>query len=221
MRIKKDEDSKKIDNSIALLKKKEDECCAIRNEKNHLQTKLNDVIKENNSMKKTIANVKDNMTLINEKEDEVSGLKSQIDKMRREAINSEKIRKEQCTDTTLTDYYNDALNEYLLHVESLNCRLRNQVINLQRERRTVQKALVRTQQRCDYYYGRLTKLESDNRNLRYSDKLGKRTLDYKSSVSHTHHTTSNYDKERIYDGSNKRRNLIQGDNQKKKMVDLM
>ena len=216
LRIKKDEDSKKIDNSIALLKKKEDECCAIITEKNHLQTKLKDVIKENNSMKKTIANVKDNMTLINEKEDEVSGLKSQIDKMRREAIISEKIRKEQDTDTTLTDYYNDALNEYLLHVESLNCRLRNQVINLQRERRTVQKALVTTQQRCDYYKGRLTNLESDNRNLRYSDKLGKRTLDYKSSVSHTHHTTSNYDKERIYDGSNKRRNLIQGDNQKKK-----
>merc|ERR1711884_765988 len=104
----------------------------------------------------------------------------------------------------------------LLHVESLNCRLRNQVKNLQHERRTVQKALVTTEKRCNYYQGRLTKLESDNRNLRYSDKLGKRTLDYKSSVSHTHHTTSNYDKERIYDGSNKRRNLIQGDNQKKK-----
>ena len=215
-RIQKDEDSKKIDNSIALLKKKEDECCAIRTEKNHLQTKLNDVMNENNTMKKTIANVKDNMTLINEKEDEVSGLKSQIDKMRREAINSEKIRKEQCTDTTLTDYYNDALNEYLLHVESLNCRLRNQVKNLQRERRTVERALVSTEKRCNYYERRLKTLETDNRNLLLTATLGNRTLDYKSSVSHTHHTTSNYDKERIYDGSNKRRNLIQGDNQKKK-----
>ena len=180
--IKKDEDSKKIDNSKALLKKKEDECCGIRTEKNHLQTKLNDVIKENNSMKKTIANVKDNMTLINEKENEVSGLKSQIDKMRREAIISEKIRKEQDTDTTLTDYYNDALNEYLLHVESINCRLRNQVINLQRERRTVEKALVSTQQRCNYYERRLKTLETDNRNLLLTATLGNRTLDYKSRV---------------------------------------
>ena len=59
-------------------------------------------------------------------------------------------------------------------------------------------------------------METENRNLRVLGKLGNRTLDYKSSVSHTHHTTSNYDKERIYDGSNKRRSLIQGDNQKKK-----
>ena len=58
--------------------------------------------------------------------------------MRKEAILSEKIRKEQDTDTTLTDYYNDALNEYLLHVESLNCRLRNQVKNLHDDRRAVE-----------------------------------------------------------------------------------
>ena len=136
--------------------------------------------------------------------------------MRKEALASEKVRKEQDRDTILIDYYNDALNEYLLHVESLNCRLRNQVKNLQHERRAVKRALVSTEKRCDYYEGRLTNMETENRNLRYFSKLGNRILDYKSSVSHTHHTTSNYDKERIYDGSNKRRNLIQGDNQKKK-----
>ena len=87
--------------------------------------------------------------------------------------------------------------------------------NLQHERRTVERALVSTEKRCNYYQGRLTNMETDNRNLRYFHKLGKRTLDYKSSLSHTHHTTSNYDKERIDDSSNKRRSLIQGDNQKK------
>ena len=52
LRINKDEHNKKIDSSIAVLKKKEDECSAIRTEKNDLQTKLNNVVKENNSMKK-------------------------------------------------------------------------------------------------------------------------------------------------------------------------
>ena len=155
------------------------------------------------------------MNSINEKEEEVSILKSKISTMRKEALASEKIRKEQDRDTILIDYYNDALNEYLLHVESLNCRLRNQVKNLQHERRAVERALVSTENRCNYYQGRLTNMETENRNLRYFDKLGNRTLDYKSSVSHTHHTTSNYHKERIDDSSNKRRSLIQGDNKKK------
>ena len=136
--------------------------------------------------------------------------------MRKEALVSEKNCKEQDTDTTLTDYYNDALSAHLLHVESLNCRLRKKVKNLQDERRGVQRDLVSTEKRCNYYQKRLKTLETENRNLLLTATLGNRTLDYKSSVSHTHHTTSNYDKERIYDGSNKRRNLIQGDNQKKK-----
>ena len=41
-------------------------------------------------MKKTIAQVKDNINLINDKEEEVSALKLQINEMRKEAIVAEK-----------------------------------------------------------------------------------------------------------------------------------
>ena len=210
-----DEIQKDYTKTQLVAKKNEDACFVIRNEKKDLETKFNNVVKENDEIKQKIARVKDNMNSINEKEKEVSLLKSQISTMRKEALASEKIRKEQDTETTLTDYYNDALNEYLLHVESLNCRLRNQVKNLQHDRRAVERDLVLTKKRCDYYQRRITTMESENRNLLYMGKLGNCTLDYKSSVSHTHHTTSNYQKERIDDSNNKRRSLIQGHNKKK------
>ena len=60
------------------------------------------------------AQVKDNINLINDKEEEVSALKLQINKMRKDTIHAERIRKEQDKDTIMTDHYNDALSEYLL-----------------------------------------------------------------------------------------------------------
>ena len=136
--------------------------------------------------------------------------------MRKEALLSEKIRKEQDTDTTLTDYYNDALSAHLLHVESLNCRLRKKVKNLQDERRGVERDLVSTEKRCNYYQKRLKTLETENRNLLLTATLGNRNLDYKTSVCHSHHRTSNYHNERINDSSKKRRSSIQEDTTNKK-----
>ena len=148
------------------------------------------MVEENESMKKTLAQVKDNIELIHEKEKEVSALKVQIDQMRKEALVSEKIRKKQDTDTTLTDYYNDVLNEHLLHVESSNCMLRQQVQHLQAERRRVKKQLVKTDERNQYFAKRLKIMETQERNFLLNSKRGSRTLEYKSTAILTNDRTS-------------------------------
>ena len=91
-KIKLDEIHKTYTNTKSIAKQHEDECFVIRNEKKDLKMKLNNVLKENDEMKKTIAHVKDNIKLINEKEEEVSVLKSQIDTMRKEALVSTRHR---------------------------------------------------------------------------------------------------------------------------------
>ena len=124
----------------------------------------------------------------------------------------------------MTDSYNDVLSEYLVHVESLNCSLRQQVRNLQAERRGVKQQLVITNQRNEYFQKRVKKLETENRNLSINSKLGNRTLDYKSSVCHSHQRTSTSQNDRSNDNNKKRKKVhikIMEHHIKVTMVDLM